>query len=338
MPTSRSELVYIVWPEVVDEGRGKLLVKSTWSNWLASCMLGRRGKAIVFCQSRREVDELADFLGGDGQGVARYHSGMGEGDKMAELINFGTLDQVRLIVATIGLGVGLDWDRVNAVIFFGLPESMLTLDQGFGRAGRGNYRGIALAIPKQSNWWERTDRSEEQRDSWDEVQAWAAESHRCRRWWLTKSVYGEGFTCAMEGEHVMWCDTCWARAGRGRVPWVPSKICDAWTRDRWVERDEVDAPTFLAKVDLATIPRPPSSSSIVHDEGHVSLRMDKRDVEELPPTARSTNWRALFPDDEELVTVGSATEDHQPLARPALSHSPIPPYPILSAYSRLPAS
>ena len=90
---------------------------------------------IIYCISRREVDELAELLSRAGYKARPYHAGLPDSDRMRhqdEFLNEGT----NIIVATVAFGMGIDKSNVRYVIHTGAPKSLEHYQQETGRAGR----------------------------------------------------------------------------------------------------------------------------------------------------------------------------------------------------------
>jgi ATP-dependent DNA helicase RecQ len=90
---------------------------------------------IVYCITRREVDELCAGLRAAGHSALPYHAGMEDADRKANQEAF-IEDRCRTIVATIAFGMGIDKSDVRYVIHAGLPKSLENYQQESGRAGR----------------------------------------------------------------------------------------------------------------------------------------------------------------------------------------------------------
>ena len=90
---------------------------------------------IIYCITRREVDELCDSLSTAGYSSRPYHAGMTDEDRKDNQESF-IEDRCRTIVATIAFGMGIDKSDVRYVIHAGLPKSLENYQQESGRAGR----------------------------------------------------------------------------------------------------------------------------------------------------------------------------------------------------------
>ncbi|HEX7093006.1 MAG TPA: RecQ family ATP-dependent DNA helicase [Nitrospiraceae bacterium] len=94
-----------------------------------------RGTILVYCATRRAVEEVAEWLGQSHQSVGYYHAGLSDEERQLVHDDFrrGT---VRILAATNAFGMGIDKSDVRLVVHFDIPGSVEAYYQEVGRAGR----------------------------------------------------------------------------------------------------------------------------------------------------------------------------------------------------------
>ena len=90
---------------------------------------------IVYCQTRKTVEEVCERLRADGFAATRYHAGLADDERMRNQDDF-QYDRATVIVATNAFGMGIDKSNVSFVAHYNMPRSLESYYQEAGRAGR----------------------------------------------------------------------------------------------------------------------------------------------------------------------------------------------------------
>ncbi len=99
------------------------------------CQERKEQSGIVYCSSRRAVEEVCDYLGAQGLLATRYHAGLTAQERERNQEDF-LFDRARVMVATNAFGMGIDKSNVSYVAHYNLPACLENYYQEAGRAGR----------------------------------------------------------------------------------------------------------------------------------------------------------------------------------------------------------
>ena len=170
----------------------------------------RREAGIVYCQSRKSCESLAERLVEQGIEARAYHAGLPDKER-AENQEFFLRDKVRVICATIAFGMGINKPNVRFVIHYDLPKNIEGYYQETGRAGRDGLPGECVLlfsagdVAKQTRFIDEVSDPAQRKIAREQLQTMVhyAESSGCRRRELL-NYFGERFAVPNCGG----CDNC----------------------------------------------------------------------------------------------------------------------------------
>ena len=164
---------------------------------------------IIYCLSRKKVEELAQMLSINGIKALPYHAGL-DAKTRAENQDKFLMEEIDVIVATIAFGMGIDKPDVRFVIHYDIPKSIEGYYQETGRAGRDGQEGLCITyysykdIQKLEKFMQGKPVAEQEigKQLLKETVAYA-ESSQCRRK-LLLNYFGEDYPA----DNCCACDNC----------------------------------------------------------------------------------------------------------------------------------
>lgn len=105
---------------------------------------------IIYCLSRKNVDNLYDGLSKNGYSVSKYHGGMTDSARSKNQNDF-VFDKTSIMVATNAFGMGIDKSNIRYVIHFNMPKDLESYYQEAGRAGRDGASSECILLFNRSD-------------------------------------------------------------------------------------------------------------------------------------------------------------------------------------------
>ena len=113
--------------------------------WIKKYINTLPGSGIIYCLTRRDCDYLADYLNKNNINAKPYYSGLNDENLQQTITDFMN-NKIKVIVATIKLGMGFDKGDIGFIIHYQCPSNIISYYQQIGRAGRNIDKAYAILM------------------------------------------------------------------------------------------------------------------------------------------------------------------------------------------------
>jgi ATP-dependent DNA helicase RecQ len=289
----------------------------------------REDSGIIYCLSRLSTEELADELKEAGFEAAAYHAGLDKKVREERQDKF-LKDEIRIIVATIAFGMGINKSNVRYVIHVDLPKNIEGYYQETGRAGRDGVKSDAILfyssgdVFKLKNFARVENNPEQTRIMLEKLDQMAAlcETRQCRRKFLL-NYFGEEApdscgscdVCLTEFEKVdatIEAQKIFSAVSRLKERFGANYVIDLLRGSRAVKAEHQELKTYGVGKDISK----EQWKSYIRDLLHAGY-LEQADGEYPLLKLNEQSWRVLK-GEEKAVLTRFKKEKQEEVAKPAL--------------------